>query len=233
MGRDIVSEFEPIFHPRSVAVVGASNKMKDGTTFFTNLLNSGFEGNLYPVNAGEDDEILGIKSYPKVSAIPHIVDYVLVSVPARLVPEVLDDCAAGKAKAVHVFTAGFSEAGTEEGRRLEEEIAEKAHQGGFRIIGPNCVGVYNPSINLVPWFLTGKTGSVALIAQSGGVAARATAGAQARGVGFSKVVSYGNGCNLDSPEYLEYRVVAVRRFCVYFYHLLRSGVCGLCGGLLD
>lgn len=204
MNREKLRQFEAIFYPRSIAVVGASsNGMKDGTIFLTNLLNGGFRGRLYPVNAGES-EVLGIRSYPKVSAIPDSVDYVLVSVPARFVPGVLDDCSVAGVKAVHVFAAGFSEAGTEEGRWLEEEIAEKARQGKFRIIGPNCVGVYNPSINLIPWFLTGKTGSVALIAQSGGVAARATAGAQSRGVGFSKVVSYGNGCDLDSSDYLEY-----------------------------
>jgi len=84
-------QFEAIFHPKSVAVVGASsNRMKDGAIFLENLLNAGFKGEVYSVNSAES-EILGLKSYPKVSAIPGPVDYVLVSVPARLILEVIED----------------------------------------------------------------------------------------------------------------------------------------------
>jgi len=196
-------DLEAIFHPRSIAVVGASNNVKDGTIFLTNLLNGNFGGKLYPVNTGEN-EILGLKSYPNVSAIPDSVDYVIVAVPARSVPDVLDDCAAAGVKAVQVYTAGFRESGTDEGYRLEEEIAEKARKGVFRIIGPNCTGIYNPSINLVPWWLTAKNGAVSLISQSGGVGYRVTDTVQSRGVGISKAVSFGNGCDLDSTDYLEY-----------------------------
>jgi acyl-CoA synthetase (NDP forming) len=177
--------------------------MKDGTSFFASLLNSGFEGKVYPVNAGES-EILGVRSYPKVSAIPDPVDYVIVSVPARFILEVLDDCAAKGVEAVQIFTAGFREAGTDEGRWLEEEVVKRARRGNFRLIGPNCIGIYNPSINLDSWRITGKAGSVALISQSGGFAYRVTHAAMSRGVGFSKVVSYGNGSDLDSTDFLEY-----------------------------
>ncbi len=185
-------------------MVGASNnKTKDGTSFFASLLNSGFEGKVYPVNAGES-EILGIRSYPKVSAIPGPLDYVIVSVPARFIPELLDDCAAKGVKAVQIFTAGFREAGTDEGHWLEEEVVKRARRGKFRLIGPNCIGIYNPSINLDSWQLSGKAGSVALISQSGGLAYRVTHAAMSRGVGFSKAVSYGNGSDLDSTDFLEY-----------------------------
>jgi len=171
--------------------------------FFVNLLKSGFEGKVYPVNAGES-EILGVRSYPKVSAIPDPVDYVIVSVPARFILEVLDDCAAKGVKAVQIFTAGFREAGTDEGRWLEEEVVKRARRGNFRLIGPNCMGIYNPSINLASLPLTGKSGPVALISQSGGVAFRVTDAALSRGVGFSKVVSYGNEVDLGGPELLDY-----------------------------
>jgi acyl-CoA synthetase (NDP forming) len=198
-------QFEAIFHPKSVAVVGASsNRMKDGAIFFQNLLNAGFKGKVYPVNSAES-EILGLKSYPKVSAIPGPVDYVLVAVPARLVLEVIEDCVAKGVKAVQIYTAGFREAGTQQGRWLEEEIVKRAQEGGFRLIGPNCLGLYNPSINLNLWGLPpAEAGSVAIISQSGGVAGRATLAASARGVQFSKVVSYGNGADLDSTDFLEY-----------------------------
>jgi len=86
-------QYEAIFHPKSVAVIGASsNKMKHGGRFFGNLIDSGFEGNVYPVNTVEN-EVLGVKSYPKVSVIPGPVDYVFAAVPANAVLEVIDDCA--------------------------------------------------------------------------------------------------------------------------------------------
>jgi len=197
-------QLEAIFHPKSVAVVGASsNRMKYGGMFFGNLLDAGFEGKSYPVNSRES-EVLGVKSYPRISAIPGEVDYVSVYIPAHSILELLEDCAIKGVKVVQIFTAGFREAGTHEGHRLEEEMIKISRKGNFRIIGPNCTGIYNPAINLNYWGLTGKAGPVAIIAQSGGIAGRATGTALARGVQFSKVVSYGNGCDLDSPDFLEY-----------------------------
>ena len=178
--------------------------MKMGTFFFGSLLNSGFEGEVYPVNS-DGGEVLGVKSYPRVSDIPGSVDYVIVSIPAPSVPELFEDCAAKGVKAVHVFTAGFREGGTAEGRRLEEEIAKRAREGGFHIIGPNSLGICNSSNRFSPLGLPlDEAGSVAILSQSGSVTMRATKRGLARGIQFSKVVSYGNGCDLDSTDFLEY-----------------------------
>ncbi len=204
MNREKFLQFEAIFYPKSIAVIGASsNRMKHGGRFFGNLLDAGFEGNLYPVNTGES-EILGIKSYPTVSAIPGPVDYVFVSVPAHVILEVIEDCAAKGVKVVQVFTAGFKESGTAEGRSLEEEIVKRARESNIRIIGPNCVGIYNSAIKLDFWGITHRVGPVAVISQSGGVLTRVTDMVLNRGGGFSKIVSYGNGCDLDSTDFLEY-----------------------------
>jgi len=198
-------QLEAIFHPKSVAVVGASSdRTKQGTIFFQALLKAGFKGKVYPVNAS-GSEISGVKSYPKVTSIPHPIDYVIISVPARSILKVLEDCAAKGVKAVQIFTAGFRETDTPEGRWLEGEMIKRARRGNFRIIGPNCVGLYNPVINLNSWGLpSAEAGPVAILSQSGGIAAAATRAALARGVRFSKVVSYGNGADLDSTDFLEY-----------------------------
>ena len=208
MNQEKLEEFKPVFYPQSIAVVGASKKSnKQGTAYLEGLLAAGYEGKIYPVHPSEK-EISGLEAYPSVSAIPYPVDYVIVCVPKHSVLEVLDDCA-GKVKAVQFFTAGFRETGTEEGLRLEEEIARKAREGGFHVVGPNCIGVYSPTarVSCGPTSYMGEPGSVAFISQSGGHAERIIKIGIARGIGFSKGVSFGNGCDLDSVDYLEYLAI--------------------------
>lgn len=209
MNRDKLREFEPVFFPKSIAVVGASpNPLKFGNRYLEALINAGFKGKLYPVHPS-DGEISGLKAYPTVRDIPDPVDYVIVSIPAQRVLGVLDDCAAKGVKVVQFFTAGFSETGEEEGRRLEREMVKKAREGGFRIIGPNCIGVYSPK-NLMtygPMPILGKAGRVGFISQSGGHAGRIIDMGMRRGIYFSKAVSFGNGSDLDSVDYLEYFAV--------------------------
>ena len=199
-------EFEAIFYPKSIAVVGASaNENKPGGRWVRVLINRGFKGKVYPVNPSEST-IFGLKTYPDVSSIPDHVDYVIIAVPRHLVLSILNDCAAKRVKAVQLFTAGFSEAGDEQGIRLEQEIVKKARDGGFRVIGPNCIGVYCPTINLPLGAegLLGEAGATALIVQSGSLALRGVQSGITCGLHFSKVVSYGNGCDLDSTDFLEY-----------------------------
>ena len=206
MDEQRLKEFEYVFHPRSIAVVGASrNEAKFGTGYLRGLITANFKGEVYAVHP-DGGKILGVDAYPNLQAIPGPVDYVIVSIPAKYLVPLLEDCTAKGVKAVQMFTAGFKEAGTEEGRKLEKEIARMAKQGGFHIIGPNCIGVYNPAINM-PYGMAGmigEVGSVAIISQSGGVGGKVVKAGFLRGIGFSKVVSFGNGCDLDSVDYLEY-----------------------------
>ncbi|MFW6125632.1 MAG: CoA-binding protein [Chloroflexota bacterium] len=190
-------------------MVGASpNPLKFGNRYFEALATVGFKGDLYPVNSGAA-EVAGFKGYSRLRDIPGPVEYVIVCVPAQQVLGVLDDCAAKGVKVVQFFTAGFSETGEEEGRRLEREMVRRARRGGFRIIGPNCIGVYSPA-NLMPYgpmASLGEAGSVGFISQSGGHAGRILGIGMRRWIGFSKIVSFGNGCDLDSVDYLEYLAI--------------------------
>ena len=137
---------KPLFYPRSVAVLGASNHpLKFGFNYLRALLEFGFPGRLYPVNP-KLDSILGLKVYPALAAIPEPVDLVTVSVPAPAVPAALRECLKHGIPGAQVLSAGFREAGAE-GRRLEEEIAALARQG-IRVIGPNCFGVYSPAAGI-------------------------------------------------------------------------------------
>ena len=199
-------DFQYIFYPRSIAVVGAStDRSKSGTRYLDALINSGFKGDLYPVNPG-GGEILGLKAYKNLTLIPGIVDYVIISVPSRFIPTLLDDAATKGVKAVQMFTAGFSETNEKEGIELENKIVEKAKNGGFRIVGPNCIGVYSPA-HRVPYgmkYIPADAGSVAFISHSGGVAGSLVTDGISRGIRFSKVVSYGNACDINESDLLEY-----------------------------
>lgn len=138
---------EEIFSPRGVAVVGASLSGSFATMVAQSLKAAGFPA-VYPVNP-KYTEILGLPCYPSVRAIPGVVDHVVVSIPAESALALLDDCTAKGVKSVHFFTAGFSESGDAERAELERAMLSKARSGGFRIIGPNCIGLFVPRSRLV------------------------------------------------------------------------------------
>ncbi|UCH42955.1 MAG: CoA-binding protein [Dehalococcoidales bacterium] len=194
---------DEILHPKSVAVVGASASQQAGG-WVSRLINFGYTGEVYPVNP-RADEINGLKAYPTVRDIPYPVDYVIFNIPARLAPQIMEDCVAKGVKAVHMFTAGFSETGRGEAAELERQTAETARKGGVRIIGPNCMGVYCPESGLTfnPAF-SREPGKVAFIAQTGAGTIRFVYLANDMGIHFSKVISYGNAIDLDAPDFLEY-----------------------------
>jgi acyl-CoA synthetase (NDP forming) len=202
---DKVKEFEPIFHPNSMAVVGVSaDEDKPGNRFLRAMIEFGFKGKLYPVNP-EQSEILGRKTYSSIREIPEPVDFAYISTPASSVPRIIEDCVAKGVRAVEIFTAGFSEVG-EEGHRLEQEIVALA-KGNLRIIGPNCFGIYCPhgGLTLMPGPKYPKeSGNIALISQSGGLATHFIWAASGYGLRFSKVISYGNACDLNESDFLEY-----------------------------
>ena len=196
-------QLDEILYPKSVAVVGASASQQAGG-WVSRLINFGYTGQLYPVNP-RATEINGLKAYPTVRDIPYPVDYVIFNIPARLAPQIMEDCVAKGVKAVHMFTAGFSETGRGEAGELERQTADIARKGGVRIIGPNCMGVYCPAAGLTfnPAF-SREPGKVAFIAQTGAGTIRFVYLANDMGIHFSKVISYGNAVDLDAPDFLEY-----------------------------
>ena len=197
-------DFEKIFQPRSIAVIGVSReRVKGATGFLHALVRLGYPGRIYPVNP-ELDEVLGLRVYPSVSSIPDEVDYAIIGVPAHLVPAVIDECARKGIAVAQIFSSGFAEVGTKEGDALQEAIVAAA-RGRIRIIGPNCMGVYNPAARLgfepeQPL----EPGRVGFISQSGGLAMSFIDYASYERIGISKLVSLGNACDLKVTDFLRY-----------------------------
>ena len=173
MFEEKLKELEPIFYPKSVAVIGASaNPRKAGSGWVMALLSAGFSGPIYPVGSS-GGTIAGLEIYTNLKLVPGDVDYAIVAIPRQSVVELIDDCTVKKVKAVQFFTAGFSEMGKPEGHKLEAQMIEKARQGSIRIIGPNCIGVYCPEHKMPsPLGTIGTAGSVGFISNSGGIATK-------------------------------------------------------------
>jgi acetyltransferase len=195
---------DEVFSPQGVAVVGVStSKLAFAEMVVHALKEAGFPA-VYPVNP-KYEEVLGLPCYPNIGAIPGVVDHVVVNIPAESALGLLDECAAKGVKSVHFFTAGFGESGYTERAGLEREMLARAKAGGFRIIGPNCVGLYVPKSRLVNHFSDPlEPGAIAFISQSGGHAQNLPSYSKARGLRFSKVVSYGNALDVNESELLDY-----------------------------
>jgi acyl-CoA synthetase (NDP forming) len=202
--RTKLPDLEYIFHPRSIAVVGVSPHSNTTEMFLNPLIQFGYRGKIYPVNPNTS-EVSGLKSYPGILDIPGPVDHVTCAIRAALTPQLMRECAAKGVKLVQIFTAGFSEAGQEEGIRLEKEIAEIARQGNMRVLGPNCMGIYYPSLGIsYEPFFPKDGGCVGFLSQSGGNSMMLVMLGAARGIRFSKVVSFGNGCDINEADLMDY-----------------------------
>ncbi|MBI4498156.1 MAG: CoA-binding protein [Chloroflexi bacterium] len=197
---------ERLFNPQSVAVVGS--KKVDNHNWLRTVLP--FKGPKYHVNVDRNEwesaAELGIPSYASILDVPDPVDYVIFSIPAPVVPRVLKDCITKGVYGVHLYTAGFSESHTEQGAELERQIVEMARAADLKLVGPNCLGIFNPKagigVNLGSYY--GEAGNFGFISMSGSQAGGFVRGALVHGIKVSKVVSMGNGIILDSADYLEY-----------------------------
>lgn len=198
-------ELEALFRPRSVAVVGASaNERSQGYEFVQGLVNIGFPGPIYPVNP-KLDTLLGLKAYPRLEAIPGPVDFVISAAPASAALELVEGAKSKGAKLLHFFTARFSETGREEAAELEKELKKRTSEAGIRVIGPNCMGLYYPKAKLTfDPELPVVAGNIGFLSQSGSHAFRVIGRGAARGLGFSKVVSYGNALDLNEADFLDH-----------------------------
>ncbi len=194
-----------VFTPNSVAIVGASaNVDSPGHDYLRAIVDFGFPGPIYPVNP-RAAEILGIRAYPSLSAVPGSVDFVISCIPADGVLSLIDECRAKGVTALHLFTGRFSETGDADATALEREVKRKASDAGIRIIGPNCMGVYDSSSKLsFRPDLPRTAGDVAFISQSGNNSVELMLHGAARGLRFSKVVSYGNALDLTEADFLDH-----------------------------
>ncbi|MEE9162602.1 MAG: CoA-binding protein, partial [Candidatus Neomarinimicrobiota bacterium] len=193
-------------NPRTVAVVG--DKAASDYMWLRSM--STFRGDVYSVQIDPNDipgiEAMGIPNYPSLMDIPKDVDYVVVAVPRRVAPIVLKDCIQKNVAGVGMFTSGFAETGNPEAVELQETITQMARDAGLVLLGPNCMGLYNPALGVrfSRDQAAGEGGPVTFVSQSGGHAVSFSAAARANGIGINKVVSFGNGVVLESPDYLEY-----------------------------
>ncbi len=199
MKTEISKEFDYIFYPKSVAVIGAS--YDDG--FSQSLMRTKMRDKLFLVNP-KYEKLFGRKCYTSISDISDKIDYAVIAVPAPLTPAVLNECIQKGVKVAHIFSAGFSETGIEERIRLENEIRQLTKEK-IRVIGPNCMGIHCPKSGLA--FIPDASmeeGTVAVVSQSGTVAEQFLTLGKIRNIKFSKVISYGNAIDLDCPDFLEY-----------------------------
>ncbi|MFC1884157.1 CoA-binding protein [Thermodesulfobacteriota bacterium] len=199
-------QLDLIFNPRGIALFGGVSKVASfGYLQILSQILYGYEGKIYPISKN-GGKLAGNKVYKSLDEVDGPVDLASISVPARAVPGILKQCLDHGLAGAQIHSSGFSETGTQEGTALEEELVRISSQG-IRVVGPNCFGIHSSKggITVLPGFgFSKEPGSVAMISQSGGVATDFGYEAQFMGLGLSKVVSFGNGCDLDAIELLDY-----------------------------
>ena len=206
MGAEGIDGF---FNPSSIAVVGASReKGKVGHEVLKSLISRKFEGKIYPVNP-KAREVLGLKAYPSITDIDGEVDMAVLIVPPLITVKVMEECARKGVKNVVIISGGFKEAG-KAGEKAERRVVEIAREHGIRVIGPNCVGVFCPETRVDTLFqsddrcLRPKRGDMAILSQSGTYALTLLEWMAEHGIGVSKFVSFGNKCDVDESDLIEY-----------------------------
>ncbi|MDY6958762.1 MAG: CoA-binding protein [Halobacteriota archaeon] len=200
---DIVKELDPLFNPKTVAVIGATNNFnKWGFSSFSSAL-AGSQ-TVYPVNRRED-KIIGHTAYKKVTDIPDDIDLSVFVVPAPSCPAVMEDCVEKGVKAAVIISAGFREVG-EEGQKLEDEVLRIARKGGIRFVGPNCMGMWSATSDLRAYMfpLPSKPGPIAFVSQGGNLGGAVVMSAITRGLGFRRYISCGATADIQMEDYMEY-----------------------------
>jgi len=198
---------ESLLAPRSIAVIGASTtKGSIGNTLFSNILLGGYRGVVYPVNI-RAKSVLGVKAYRSILEIDDEIDLAIIVVPARIVPEVIDECGKKGVKGAVIISAGFREIG-EKGAELERRVVQKAKEHSIRVIGPNCFGIINTdseiSLNATFGRIGALKGNISILTQSGAIGLFALKYARSEGIGLSKFVSVGNKADVNENDILAY-----------------------------
>jgi acetate---CoA ligase (ADP-forming) len=218
---ETLQKMDTFFNPHSVAVIGATKKVdKAGHVIFKNFATNKergvFKGELFPVNPNEDS-ILGFKCFKSLSKIPSEVELIVIIVPAKFVPSIMEEAATKKVKTAIIISSGFKEVGNKE---LEDQVVAAAAKGGIRVLGPNCLGIYYSKTGIDTLFLpetkvltTGEEvvatprpmpGNIAMITQSGAFGVAALDYLTGRQMGVSKFVSFGNKCDVTESDILNY-----------------------------
>ena len=202
------SALEPIFNPKSIAVIGASdNPGKLGFHVMKSLTQGGYSGNLFPVNPGKNT-LFGIKAFPSLLQVPQGVDLSIIVLPAELVPKTIEECHDRGVKGIILITAGFKEIEDRKGELLQREVTGLANRFRIPIIGPNTFGIINLPLSLnasfTPEFSLLKKGGISFVSQSGGMSHLMGFLAMEHHLGMSKIIGLGNRCNVDFADMVEY-----------------------------
>lgn len=208
-----------LFFPKRVAIIGAAREQnKIGNVILRNFLGS-YRGKVYPVNPNADS-ILGLKCYKSVKEIKEKIDLAVIVVPAEIVPSVLEECGEKKVKAAIVITSGFAEVGRLD---LDSKIKEIANKYGIAMIGPNCLGVFDPKSGVDTLFLPEyklrrpKAGSISILSQSGALSSVTLDLFSDENIGIDKFISYGNATVLDEVDLLNYLLKVKSTKVILFY----------------
>jgi len=200
-----IESLDKMFKPKSIAVIGATDKVgKTGYRIFRNLIGSGYDGVVYPVNPTKES-VQGVAAYKSVDEIPKAVDLAIIVTPANIVCDVVEQCGKKGTKGILIISAGFKEIG-EEGKKLEQKLLDLKEQYKLRIVGPNCVGYSLPYLNLNATFASSMPdkGNIALFSQSGAVCGAILDWAAAAKVGFSAFISVGSMLDVDFGDLIDY-----------------------------
>jgi 4-hydroxybutyryl-CoA synthetase (ADP-forming) len=204
MSSNSTLQTNPFFSPKSIAVIGATEKPGVGKTIFSNIRN-GYTGKVYPITLSRKT-VFGLKAYRSVLDVPDDIDLAVIAIPNKPVPTVMEQIGKKKIGGAIIISAGFKETG-DQGARLEEEVQSIGKKYGTRIIGPNCIGVIslskNNKIDATFFNVTPQYGNIALVSQSGAICAATVEDAISQGIGFSKVISMGNKADMDEADILE------------------------------
>ncbi len=199
-----MNDINYLFNPEQIAVIGASrDRQKIGFAILDNIITSGFEGAIYPVNPRED-EISGLKSYCSVKDIGSPIDLAIITVPVSRVIQVAEECGQSGVRGLVVITAGFKEVGTE-GLKLEKELLSICERYDMRMVGPNCVGIMDTHTPINASFAKGfpDEGNISFISQSGAMLVSILDWSFQMGMGFSRFISLGNKADLNEIDFIE------------------------------
>jgi acyl-CoA synthetase (NDP forming) len=205
------ADLHNLFHPRSIAIVGASDDLaRIGGLPIRFLRQHGYGGKIFPVNP-KYREIAGLICYPSLNEIPEPVDVALIGIPRQFVFDAFKDCAGKRVPFVILFSAGFAEMGPG-GRKEQEELRRFAREAGIRVVGPNCIGIINTHDHVASSFTSGLEveslipGTIGLITQSGGVGNCFLTRANDRSIGLSYFISSGNELDLEAADFMDFFV---------------------------
>jgi acyl-CoA synthetase (NDP forming) len=212
---DLLERFEPLFAPKTVAVIGASaTAMTHGNVFIRRMREFGYAGTMYPIHPSAQ-QIEGLPAFRSLGETPEPIDYAYIVVAAAQIPDMLR-AARGRVRYAQVISSGFGE--VDEGKGLQEALVAAAREGGCRLLGPNCLGMYSPRGRLT--FVedgSSEVGTVGVISQSGGLGTDVVRRGLVRGLRFSAAITVGNCADLGPNDLLEYYLADPRTRVIGLY----------------